>query len=213
MSPRIFRNENERYAGHLTDSSLKMTVSGRSRRSYRKIRDCEQSKSSTFFPSLSHHSSNLCFFAVSLLIVFYALLISLKKKNLPAVILNLLYCGFRFLSDQRSLPVLWHQSLLTFVQRWVMLLNGQGQNSARQFGTLEIAYVAGTKRVGEGEKLENREKGINPPHFFPYSLSPTPFNSSCAGYFWNEIVQFRIKNYRWIQTLTANLYRVSLDIK
>ena len=213
MSPRIFRKENERYCGHLTDSSLKMTVCDRSRRSYGKIRDCEQSKSSTFFPSLSHHSSNLCFFAVSLLIVFYALLISLKKKNLPAVILNLLYCGFRFLSDQRSLPVLWHQSLLTFVQRWVMLLNGQGQNSARQFGTLEIAYVAGTKRVGEGEKLENREKGINPPHFFPYSLSPTPFNSSCAGYFWNEIVQFRIKNYRWIQTLTANLYRVSLDIK
>ena len=33
-----------------------------------------------FFPSLSHHSSNLSFFAVGLLIVFYALLISLKKK-------------------------------------------------------------------------------------------------------------------------------------
>ena len=65
MSPRIFRNENERYAGHLTDSSLKMTVSGRSRRSYGKIGDCEQSKSSTFFPSLSHHSSNLCFFLPS----------------------------------------------------------------------------------------------------------------------------------------------------
>ena len=57
------------------------------------------------------------FFAVGRLIVFCALLILLKKKNLPAVILNLLYCGFRLLSDQRSLPVLWHQSLLTFVQR------------------------------------------------------------------------------------------------
>ena len=118
MSPQSFRNENERYAGHLTDSSLKMTVSGRSRRSYGKIGDCEQSKSATFFSSLSHHSSNLCFFLPSaFLIVFCALLISLKKKNLPAVVLNLLYCGFRFLSDQRSLPVLWHQSLLTFVQR------------------------------------------------------------------------------------------------
>ena len=123
-----------------------------------------------FFPSLSHHSSNLSFFAVGLLIVFYALLISLKKKNLPAVILNLLYCGFRFLSDQRSLPVLWHQSLLTFVQRWVMLLNGQGQNSARQFATLEIAYVAGTKRVGEGEKLENGER-----ESIPLTFSLTPY--------------------------------------
>ena len=27
------------------------------------------------------------------------------------------------------------------------------------------------------------------------------------------IDQFRIKNYRWIQTLTAHLYRVSLDVK
>ena len=28
-----------------------------------------------------------------------------------------------------------------------------------------------------------------------------------------SIDQFRIKNYRWIQTLTAQLYRVSLDVK
>ena len=28
-----------------------------------------------------------------------------------------------------------------------------------------------------------------------------------------RIVQFRIKKYRWIQILTAHLYRVSLDIK
>ena len=117
MSPRIFRKENERYSGHLTDSSLKMTVCDRSRRSYGKYETVSSLKVLPVFPSLSHHSSNLCFFAVGLLIVFYALLISLKKKNLPAVILNLLYCGFRFLSDQRSLPVLWHQSLLTFVQR------------------------------------------------------------------------------------------------
>ena len=41
----------------------------------------------------------------------------IERKNPLPVILNLLYCGFRFLSDQRSLPVLWHQSLLTFVQR------------------------------------------------------------------------------------------------
>ena len=30
---------------------------------------------------------------------------------------------------------------------------------------------------------------------------------------YESIVQFRIKNYRWIQTLMAHLYRVSLDIK
>ena len=28
-----------------------------------------------------------------------------------------------------------------------------------------------------------------------------------------SIVQFRIKNYRWIQTLTAHSYKVSLDVK
>ena len=56
-----------------------------------------------------------------------------------------------------------------------MLLNGQGQNSARQFATLEIAYVAGTKRVGKGEKLENGEKGINPPSLFPLLPIPYPF--------------------------------------
>ena len=44
-------------------------------------------------------------------------LIKEKTNDPPPVILNLLHCGFRFLSDQRSLPVLWHQSLLTFVQR------------------------------------------------------------------------------------------------
>ena len=27
------------------------------------------------------------------------------------------------------------------------------------------------------------------------------------------IVQFRIKNYRWTQTLTTHSYRVSLDVK
>ena len=27
------------------------------------------------------------------------------------------------------------------------------------------------------------------------------------------VVQFRIKNYRWIQTLTTHSYRVSLDVK
>ena len=52
-----------------------------------------------------------------------------------------------------------------------MLLNGQGQNSARQFATLEIACVAGTKWGGEGEKRENREKGINP---LPFLLPPYP---------------------------------------
>ena len=30
---------------------------------------------------------------------------------------------------------------------------------------------------------------------------------------YESIVQFRIKNYCWIQTLTAHLYRVSLDMK
>ena len=51
-----------------------------------------------------------------------------------------------------------------------MLLNGQGQNSARQFATLEIAYVAGTKRVGEGEKLENGER-----ESIPLTFSLTPY--------------------------------------
>ena len=80
-----------------------------------------------------------------------------------------------------------------------MLLNGQGQNSARQLATLEVACVAGAKSGGGGgggEKREKREKGINPPPFSPSPLSPTPFNSCYAGYFGNEIVQFRIKNYR-----------------
>ena len=43
-------------------------------------------------------------------------------------------------------------------------------------------------------------------------------NPQCGFRFWNvdfrfTVVQFRIKNDHWIQTLTTHSYRVSLDIK
>ncbi|CAH3170687.1 unnamed protein product [Porites lobata] len=42
-----------------------------------------------------------------------------KKYALPYRVIDaVVYHFLRFLSDQRSLPVLWHQSLLTFVQRY-----------------------------------------------------------------------------------------------
>jgi len=42
-----------------------------------------------------------------------------KKYALPYRVIDaVVYHFLRFLSDQRTLPVLWHQSLLTFVQRY-----------------------------------------------------------------------------------------------
>lgn len=42
-----------------------------------------------------------------------------KKYSLPAPVIGSLVCHFAsFMNDDRSLPVLWHQSLLVFVQRY-----------------------------------------------------------------------------------------------
>jgi len=42
-----------------------------------------------------------------------------KKYSLPVKVIDSLVNHYtRFISDERSLPVLWHQSLLAFVQRY-----------------------------------------------------------------------------------------------
>lgn len=42
-----------------------------------------------------------------------------KKYALPYRVLDALVAHFmRFMEETRVMPVIWHQSLLTFVQRW-----------------------------------------------------------------------------------------------
>ena len=44
-----------------------------------------------------------------------------KKYSLPYRVVDALVAHFyRFAADPRDLPVLWHQCLLVFVQRWVL---------------------------------------------------------------------------------------------
>ena len=55
-----------------------------------------------------------------------------KKYSLPYVLIDALVSYFaRFEQDERELPVLWHQCLLTFVQRYKMELTAEQKESLR----------------------------------------------------------------------------------
>jgi essential nuclear protein 1 len=46
-----------------------------------------------------------------------------KKYALPFRVIDaLVFHFYRFQSDKRILPVLWHQCLLVFVERWVTVV-------------------------------------------------------------------------------------------
>lgn len=61
----------------------------------------------------------------SLCCSYFMKLLMDKKYALPYRVLDSVVAHFvRFVDDERDLPVIWHQSLLTFIQRYTRIYYG-----------------------------------------------------------------------------------------